>query len=125
MQRHPRARVAWVSLLVLALLWTQSMGLWHSLVHSNTAHPAQQWSVQVSSGDAGQALNVSGEPFSNHLADTDCQLFDQLSHADGVTAKSVVALAQPLLSHVLRSSHALAVARWHALYQARGPPFVR
>lgn len=115
----------WTSLLVLALLWTQSMGLWHRLVHSNTGHPAQQWIVQTSAGDAGQAPTGSGRPFSSHHADTDCQLFDQLSHADGVAAKAVVALAQALHPQVLRSSHSLAVARWHALFQARAPPSVR
>lgn len=125
LQRSPGTRVAWASLLVLALLWTQSMGLWHRLVHSNTAHPAQQWIVQASAGDAGQVPSVSGKPFSNHLADTDCQLFDQLSHADGVAAKAAVALAQAILPQVLRTSHALAVARWHALFQARGPPHPR
>lgn len=125
MQRHPGTRVVWASLLVLALLWTQSMGLWHRLVHSNTAHPAQQWIAQASAGDAGQVPSVSGKPFSNHLADTDCQLFDQLSHADGVTAKAVVALVQAMQPQVLRSSHSLAVARWHALFQARGPPHLR
>jgi len=125
LQRPTGTRVAWASLLVLALLWTQSMGLWHRLVHSSTTHPALQWIVQAGAGDAGQTPTVSGRPFSNHLADTDCQLFDQLSHADGVAAKAVVALAQALQPHVLRSSHALAVARWHALFQARGPPSVR
>ncbi len=113
------------SLLVLALLWTQSIGLWHRMVHSNAAYPAQQWIAQASMGDTGQAPTVPNRSFFNHHTDTDCQLFDQLSHTNGVTAKAAAALAQAILPQQLRCSHALAVARWHALFQARGPPTVR
>ena len=113
------------SLLVLALLWTQSIGLWHRLVHNNVAYPAQQWIAQASMGNTGQAPTVSSRSFFNHHTDTDCQLFDQLSHTDGVTAKAAAALAQAILPQLLRCSHALAVARWHAPFQPRAPPLTR
>ena len=130
LQRHLSARRVWAGLLVLALLWTQSMGLWHRLVHSGRGHPATGAMVRAATAnDAAPALSTpsgpSGKLFSNHQTDTDCQLFDQLSHADGVIALLAIAPALLVSPQFLRASHALAVARWHALFQARGPPSVR
>ena len=70
------------------------------------------------------SASVGSKLFSNHQSDTDCRLFDQLSHADGATALLAVAPALLALPEILRASHGLAVARWHALFQARGPPSV-
>ena len=43
-----------------------------------------------------------------------------------LTAGGALAVAPALLAlpEILRASHGLAVARWHALFQARGPPSV-
>ncbi len=125
LQRRHRARLVLAGLLVLALLWAQSLGLWHRLVHFDIGHTVKLGQVQATAGDTARTSAPSGKLFSNHHTDTDCQLFDQLSHADGVTAKSVVGLAMVVLPQVLRASHGLAVARWHALFQARGPPSLR
>lgn len=124
-QRRPKARVVLACLLVLLLLWTQSIGLWHRVVHTDTSHPAQRWMGQASVTDARQAPSIATKLFSNHHADTDCQFFDQLSHADGVSATLSIAMGFLVLAELQRASHALAVARWHALFQARGPPSVR
>lgn len=115
-QRRNTARLVLAGLLVLALLWTQSLGLWHRLIHFDAGHTAKLVQVQKS---------PSGKLFSNHQTDVDCQLFDQLSHTDGAAATAVAALGLAVLPHILRASHGLAVARWHALFQARGPPSVR
>lgn len=119
-QRQRKARLVLAGLLVLALLWTQSLGLWHRLVHYDAGHVTASASVASSTSPA-----PSGKLFSNHHSDIDCQLFDQLSHADGVTAVVALALGLATLPQFVRSSHALAVARWHAQFQARGPPSVR
>ena len=110
--RAALARVVLSSLLVLALLWTQSLGLWHRQVHSGIGH-------------AAHPTASAGKLFSHHQTDTDCRLYDQLSHADGATALLAIAPALLVLPQCLRVSHGLAVARWHALFQARGPPSVR
>ncbi len=112
---------------MLALLWTQSLGLWHRLVHFDVGHnTAKLGLVQATAGDTARtSAQPSGKLFSNHLSDTDCQLFDQLSHADGVTALLATAPVVLVSPQFLRASHGLAVARWHALFQARGPPSVR
>jgi len=129
LQRRNTLRAVLASLLVLAMLWTQSLGLWHRLVHFDAGHPAAKLAlVMATAGDTAgaHALNApKGKPFSNHQTDTDCQLFDQLSHADSVSTAAMVALGLTALPHILRASHGLAVARWHALFQARGPPSVR
>ncbi len=128
-RRQPTRVVLWAGLLVLALLWTQSLGLWHRLVHFDTGQTAKLALVQAAASDAPPALSApyspSGKLFSNHQTDTDCQLFDQLSHADGVTALLASAPALLVSPQFLRVSHGLAVARWHALFQARGPPSLR
>ena len=109
--RRPLARLVMSGLLVVALLWTQGLGLWHRQVHSGLSQ-------------ATHSTASVGKLFSNHQSDTDCRLFDQLSHADGATALLAVAPALLALPEILRASHGLAVARWHALFQARGPPSV-
>ncbi len=111
-------RWIWTSLLVTALLAVQSMGQWHRLVHVDRDHT-------VNTGLTQSAPATVAKLFSNHHSDTDCQLFDQLSHADSVTAIFAIAVAVAVLPRYLRASHGLAVARWHALFQARGPPSVR
>ena len=112
-------------LMVLVLLSTQSMGLCPRLVPPPAIHPAALGMVQSTIDAWGQAPATATKLFSNHHADTDCQLFDQLSHADGVTTALTMAVAVPVLSGLQRASHGLAVARWHALFQARGPPSFR
>lgn len=112
-QRVRLHRAVLAVLLVLALVGVQSLGLWHRMVHFEQSHHTTT------------ATDPSGKPFSNHQTGTDCQLFDQLSHTDGVAAAAVVALALAAIPHILRASHGLAVARWHVLFQARGPPHLR
>ena len=106
------AHVVLASLLVVALLWTQGLGLWHRQVHSGIGH-------------AAHPTASLGKLFSHHQTDTDCRLYDQLSHADGAPALLAIAPALLALPPILQASHGLAVARWHALFQARGPPSVR
>ena len=110
--RRPLARVVLAGLLVVALLWAQSLGLWHRQVHAGLSQATHT------------SVSVGSKLFSNHQSDTDCRLFDQLSHADGATALLAGAPALLALPEILRASHGLAVARWHALFQARGPPSV-
>lgn len=112
-------------LLVVALLWTQGLGLWHRQVHSGIGNTAALGLVQALANHGTQPAAPSDKLFSDHQSNTDCQLFDQLSHSDAVTALLVAAAVLPMLPQFLRASHGLAVARWHALFQARGPPSVR
>ena len=61
--------------------------------------------------------------FASHSeGSADCLAFDQLSHFDTLVSFSL-ALPMVLTPFQLTASAGLAVARWHAQFQARGPPF--
>ena len=121
----PRNRVLLAVLLVLALLGAQSLGLWHRMVHLGSAHTAGLDRVQTTAGNPVQAPGLLSPLFSDHHDDADCQLFDQSAHADAIHGWATIAVAPVLLPGLVRVSHTLAVARWHAQFQARGPPVVR
>jgi len=125
LQRRPLGRRALACVLVLALVWAQSLGLWHSVVHGGTFQGGRAGLTQLVVQDHGQVPSLMQRLFAGHQYDADCQFFDQHSHGDVlagvVAAMAVLALPTPMLV----ASHALAVARWHALFQARGPPSVR
>ena len=145
---------AWV--LVLALLWAQSMGLWHGIVHGGhgvgSVHASLGLAPDTSDaarlGDRAlcsltsvsparsdtQAFGIEGAPvfhsffeslFGNHRNGVDCQLFDQLCHGDALATAPVLALPLGVPAAHVAHLTGLAVARWAALFQARGPPFSR
>ncbi len=124
-QRRNTLRLVLAGVLVLALLWAQSLGQWHRIVHFERNQTTKLGVSPAKADNAASAAVQPDEPFSDHQSDIDCQLFDQLSHADGVPVAAMVVLGLSALAHILRASHGLAVARWHALFQARGPPPVR
>jgi len=122
--------------LVLALLWAQALGQWHSIAHADHGHGiAAAPSALVladlhraGSADEHEHAHASGfleRVFFDHHSEFECHIFDQLSHGDLLTATVQVALpcAVPL-THLLRLE-GLAVARWAAQFQARAPPPVR
>lgn len=114
-----------VVLPVLALLWAQSLGLWHGVVHDGHAHYSQA-GAQPAHDSGHLAFHSAWERlFSSHEDAADCLFFDQLSHGDAIAALPLQALPLAPLPGVLQYSHALFVARWHAQFQARGPPFFR
>jgi hypothetical protein len=123
--KRARDRALLAALLVLALLGAQGLGLWHRMVHFGPAHAAGPGLVQATVGNPAQAPGLLAPLFSDHHDDADCQLFDQSAHADAIHGVATVAMAQVPLPGLVRVSHALALARWHALFQARGPPVVR
>ncbi len=124
----------------LALLAAQTLGLLHGILHSpavaGSAYESSAQPHKAAAGD-GVAVGIAHEVggrisasflthlFSGHLTDTDCRAYDQLSHVDA--APSVAALALPLVltPFLLSTLTGLATARWHALFQARGPPSLR
>lgn len=156
---------AWV--LALALLWAQSMGLWHGIVHGGHGVGSVHASLALAPGtsdaarlgdralcsltsvsparfagssstcaerSADQAFGTTRSPsahsffaslFGNHHSGVDCQLFDQLCHGDALATAPVLALPLGVPAAHVAHLTGLAVARWAALFQARGPPFSR
>lgn len=136
----PRApgRLWWVALLVLALLLAQSLGVLHGVVHAPGV-PGQgaqdHFAVQARHGTDGHhghpahsgadAPNLFERLFANHGEEADCRNYDQLSHGDVLTGFAPVVLPLALSPFVLSILPGLATARWHALFDARGPPALR
>ncbi len=105
--------------LALALLLTQTLGLLHGVVHSPLAESAA--SAHVVADETPPATWVE-HLFAGHSNESDCRVYDQLSHGDAAPAVAAVALPLVLTPFVFSLLSGLAVARWHALFQARGPP---
>ncbi len=124
-------------LLACALLLSQTLGFMHGVVHgpirgSYTTATAAGSIVQIAL-PALQSASEAGEPsgnwvdnlFSSHHGDNDCRLFDQASH--GSAAPQLAALALPVLLPPIAVAifQGEALARWAALFDARGPPLTR
>ncbi len=127
-----RARWA-VALLVLALVLSQTLGLWHGIVHgpvtlAHTAHPAQATHTHTLHAAPATQAGMS-EPWlgahGGQAGSAECRLYDQCSHVDALVQVPALALPLVLTSFVLLVLAGLAQARWHAYFQARGPPLVR
>ncbi len=126
-------RPSWVLVLTvamaLAMLLAQSLGMLHraagptAQAHSHAAHA--HLNASAHHHGAGHDGNFLGKLFSGHASDADCQTFDQLSHFDSASALLAVGLSLALTSALCTLLQGLACARWHAQFQARGPPSPR
>ena len=94
-----------------------------------TVTPSYTRSHGASTGDvrrkAAAAPDFLALLFSGHLDKSDCRSYDQLSHFDAVPGVAALALPLVLTPFLLSTLTGLATARWHALFQARGPPSLR
>jgi hypothetical protein len=115
-----------VLLMALALLWAQSLGLLHGLVHTHLPQGVEaHGDHQVEDDHHTDATTFFERLFSGHASDSDCRLYDQLSGADAAPAFAAPVLPLSLTPFVFSLLPGLVVARWHALFQARGPPHLR
>jgi len=114
-----------VWILVLALLWAQSLGLWHGIVHGG--HGVGSVHASLALADTGQAKSHGffESLFGNHHDGVDCELFDQLCHGDALATAPVLVLPLGVPAAHIAHLTGLAVARWAALFQARAPPVSR
>lgn len=128
-QRVTTRFFAW--LLTGVLLLAQMLGLLHGVEHGPQAHSRLQYQA-APRAQPGAGAHTTGQEktwlaalFRLHQADTDCRLFDQASH--GSAAPGIASLSMPmaLTAAVLGLSLGLVLARWAALYEARGPPPAR
>ena len=131
--RPPARSMAWflVGYLACALLLAQTLGLMHGVVHSREHVAVSEHHVQVPDAEHSYAhgdeeLHPGGwleSLFSSHDdGDADCRLFDQASH--GSAAPAFVQSSLPTLppSVAVAIFQGEALARWAALFDARGPP---
>lgn len=124
-----------MGVLALVLLFNQTLGLLHGIAHrpsiaAGTATqvapvPNAAAAIAEIDHDAGEFLARLFSAHINHDGDPECRLYDQSSHFDAMPGVPVLALPLVLQPFVFSVLPGLAVARWHALFQARGPPSVR
>lgn len=131
--RAPVRSVAWATVCCLAclLLLAQTLGLMHGVVHGHQTpvlgaelrQAAARKPVAVAVADSGASRLAS--LFSSHDSDADCRLYDQVSH--GIAAPGIFSLSLPMVlsSRVFDLTRGEALARWAALFDARGPPLTR
>ena len=125
---HLRWTLLPASLLALVLLLSQTLGLLHGIVHGPSLASGHATHELHTAALADQEAGFLSRLFSGHSTDdgdADCRLYDQFSHFDVMPGLPVLALPLVLSPFVFSVLTGLAVARWHALFQARGPPPVR
>jgi hypothetical protein len=115
--------------LALALLMVPLMGLMHGIVH-DVSHGLPTAVVKASAqhhahGHPDERKVWSDVLFASHQTAADCLVYDQLCHADAPHFLPLQALPTTLPSLVLVTLAGEVIARWAALYQARGPPSAR
>lgn len=114
--------------LVVALWFAGTLGLIHRSLHVpglDQATAAMQASHAEEAG--GHAAHVShgiASLFGDHT-DAECRLYDQLSHGSGALGVPTVVLPVLLPSATFAYLQGEAIARWVALFDARGPPSTR
>ncbi|MGJ3700961.1 hypothetical protein [Variovorax sp. AFSI2.2] len=116
--------------LVVALWFAGTLGLMHRSLHVPGlahAHATAQATAQAVHAEGAQEHATRGGIvglFGDH-SDAECRLYDQLSHGSGALGVPTVALPVLLPSAIFAYLQGEAIARWVALFDARGPPSTR
>jgi hypothetical protein len=124
-QSPSRSSRALVVALAFALWIAGTLGVMHRSLHvPGLAQAAAAVQQASQSGVHKHAAHGLGSLFGEHT-DAECRLYDQLEH--GSTAPSVPLVVLPILlpSATFAYLQGEAIARWIALFDARGPPSTR
>jgi hypothetical protein len=123
--------------LVVALWFAGTLGLIHRSLHvpglGQATAAAQASHAEDARGHAAHAAQASHLPHVSHgiaslfgaHTDAECRLYDQLSHGSGALGVPTVVLPVLLPSATFAYLQGEAIARWVALFDARGPPSTR
>ena len=109
-------------LLAAVLVMTQTLGVVHAITHGSSGSSLQSHDHDHAGVGASDQSHVLTALFSSHQEASDCRLYDQASHdAALVTAmpSALPVVAPPLTVSIFQGE---ALARWAALFDARGPP---
>ena len=110
--------------LVVALWFAGTLGLIHRTVHVPGLGQASSAAQTVHADAAGKHAHGIASLFGDH-SDAECRLYDQLSHGPGALGVPMVVLPVLLPSATFAYLQGEAIARWVALFDARGPPSTR
>ena len=113
-------------LLAAVLVMTQTLGVIHTITHGSSGsllhsydHDHDHEHAEV---EASSSSHVFTALFSSHQEASDCRLYDQASHDGGLLAamQSTLPVMPPPFTVAIFQGEAL--ARWAALFDARGRP---
>ena len=119
------ARRGLLWLVLLALVSMQALGLMHGIAHGDRGASVPSIAVRQAAADDARGQHWEAGLFSGHDDDAGCLLYDQLSH--GGCAPVPVPAALPVIppAFFLQWFQGEFLARWAALFDARGPPPIR
>jgi hypothetical protein len=121
-----RSSRALIVVLALALWIAGALGVMHRSLHV-PGLPEVVAGVHADAGHGGaheHAAHGLGGLFGEHT-DAECRLYDQLSHGFSAPGVPLVVLPMLLPSATFAYLQGEAIARWIALFDARGPPSTR
>ena len=132
------AYVACVMCMMCAVVLLQTLGLVHSIQH-NPFHSPVNFDLKAPRTVAvavpaklTERLNTQADTrslltalFASHASGTDCRLYDAASCAGALVASPLLAWPVLMPSTVVAFFEGQALARWAALFNARGPPLNR
>ena len=113
--------------LALALWFASTLGLVHGALHGHGALSAPATAaVQVDAPSDGRAVSDVGTLFDGHDdGGNQCRLYDQLSGGHALPGVPLLVLPLVLPAASFHFFLGEALARWVALFEARGPPATR
>lgn len=136
-QSRSRSTRALVVALAVALWFAGTLGLMHRTLHvpGMPALPSSSAVAAVAAAD-GKATATATPAVHQHAGhtlaglfghhtDAECRLYDQLSHGSSAPGVPLVVLPMLLPSATFAFLEGEAIARWVALFEARGPPSTR
>ena len=118
----------WVLWLVLSLLLSQSLGQLHAVKHGGlgaAAHVAGEHEAHDTHHDHDHDDDDDGFLkllFSSHGSASDCRLYDHLNDVQAMPPILATPWPTVLPSPLVAIFSGDALARWTALFDARGPP---
>jgi hypothetical protein len=116
------SRRALFLLLALALVAAQSLGMLHRIVHAPGLEAKHAQAVEHDDADCDRAQGWLAALFSGHDdGDDGCRLLAALTH-DGMPLTHAAAVFLLAPAFLVKALHGDFVARWAALFDARGPP---
>lgn len=112
-------------LLVCALVAVQALGLAHSVAHGVRPAPAHDSAAGTAANDGDGGRGWASGLFAGHEDDAGCLLYDQLSHGGCLPLAVAPSLPAVPPAFLLQWFQGEVLARWAALFDARGPPTIR
>ncbi|RZL86998.1 MAG: hypothetical protein EOP82_28215 [Variovorax sp.] len=111
--------------LAFAMWLATTLGFVHRTVHNPLTAHAPIVSVEALDTEAaGHAHHGLTALFGDHT-NADCRLYDQLSHGPAALCVPLLVLPMALPAATFACLEGEAIARWVALFDARGPPSTR